>query len=60
VMPFHRLFGDFNGDARVDSIDFVAFRTAFGTVNTTFDLDGDGHVGASDFVRFREVFGLWI
>jgi len=60
VMPFHRLLGDFNGDGRVDSIDFTAFRTAFGTVNTTFDLDGDGHVGASDFMRFREVFGLWI
>jgi len=60
VLPFHRLLGDFNGDARVDSVDFVAFRTAFGTVNTTFDLDGDGHVGAGDFARFREMFGLWI
>lgn len=60
IVPFHRLLGDFNGDARVDGTDFAAFRAAFGTQSPLFDLDGDGQVGAGDFARFREVFGLMI
>jgi len=57
LMPFHRFFGDFDGDARVDGNDFEMFRNAFGSINQYFDLDGDGDTDARDFVRFRMVFG---
>lgn len=60
VLPFHRLLGDFDGDARVDSDDFMAFRTAFGTQTLVFDLNEDGQVDSGDFVMFRSVFGLGI
>jgi len=60
VMSFHRLLGDFNGDARVDGNDFAVFRTAIGSQNTTFDLNGDGQVNAVDFIQFRMTFGTWI
>ncbi|MBX7103983.1 MAG: hypothetical protein K1X57_07870 [Gemmataceae bacterium] len=53
VANFHRLFGDSNGDARVDSVDFLAFRLGLGLNNPAFDFDGDGIVGPSDFLQFR-------
>jgi len=56
----HRLFGDSNGDGRVDSVDFVAFRSAFGVTSPIFDFDNDGTVGSSDFAEFRKRFGLMI
>lgn len=60
VMSFHRLLGDFDGDARVDGSDFALFRTAIGSQITLFDLNGDGQVNAVDFVQFRMTFGTWI
>jgi len=57
TLPFHRLFGDADGDADVDAQDFGAFRLAFGTAAPTFDADGDGDVDASDFGQFRQRFG---
>lgn len=54
-----RLFGDGNGDARVDSTDFTLFRTVFGTSNGLyFDANNDGVVNSSDFVEFRKRFGI--
>jgi len=54
-----RLFGDGNGDARVDSTDFTLFRTVFGTSNGLyFDANNDGVVHSSDFVEFRKRFGI--
>ena len=60
---FFRLYGDFNGDRRVDIFDFLMFRSAFvnsssnKAVLTEFDFDGDGQVGISDFIELRNRFG---
>ncbi|MBX7105756.1 MAG: right-handed parallel beta-helix repeat-containing protein [Gemmataceae bacterium] len=48
-----RLYGDSNGDGRVDSTDFLAFRLGLSANNPIFDADGDGVVGPSDFLQFR-------
>src|SRR5262249_23043399 len=53
----HRLFGDADGDADVDAIDFGSFRGAYGTSNNVFDSDADGDVDAVDFGQFRQRFG---
>jgi len=58
VIAFHRLFGDGNGDARVDSTDFTAFRSAFGIASSMFDFHGDGVVSSTDFAEFRKRFGI--
>jgi len=61
VLPIHRLFGDGNGDRRVDSADFAAFRSVFGTSNVQiFDADNDGVVNSNDFAEFRKRFGMMI
>ena len=60
VLMFHRLFGDANGDARVDSIDFTAFRAAFGVASTAFDFYADGVVNSNDFAEFRKRFGVMV
>lgn len=56
VQQFHRLFGDINGDARVDSVDFLAFRIALLSPAPEFDFDANGIVNAADFLRFRIQF----
>jgi hypothetical protein len=62
----HRLFGDSNGDARVDNVDFFQFRSTFGlgTGNPAFlalfDYDGNGLVDNVDFFQFRPRFGTSI
>lgn len=54
-----RLFGDADGDASVNSIDFAAFRTFFGlSGSTTFDFNNDSLTNASDFSEFRKRFGI--
>lgn len=56
---FHRLFGDADGNARVDSDDFAVLRTFFGTSNGIhFDADNDGTVDSDDFNEFRKRFGI--
>jgi hypothetical protein len=55
-----RLFGDSNGDGRVDTTDLTAYRTAIGIASTTFDFNADGVVNSIDFVEFRKRFGLMI
>jgi hypothetical protein len=57
VTTVTRLFGDADGDADVDAVDFGAFRGAFGGGSPTFDYDGDGDVDAQDFGQFRARFG---
>lgn len=57
---FHRLFGDANGDQRVDAADFGAFRNAFGLGGSIFDFNNDGSTNASDFSQFRMRFGTSI
>jgi len=57
----HRLFGDGNGDRRVDSQDMLLLRQTFGTgLNLAFDYNGDGNVSSCDFTEFRKRFGLSI
>ncbi len=55
-----RLFGDVDGDADVDTTDFIQFRLSFGGSNFAFDFDGDGAVAANDFIQFRLRFGSMI
>lgn len=63
---FFRLFGDYNGDARVDFIDFAFFRNALGSqagdANYVdfFDFNNDGRVDFLDFAQFRSRLGTTI
>ncbi|MFK7769082.1 MAG: G8 domain-containing protein [Mariniblastus sp.] len=55
---FFRLFGDVNGDRRVNIVDFFQFRNAFrGPYNAAFDANGDGVINIIDFFQFRSRFG---
>src|SRR4029077_20554191 len=53
-----RLFGDADGNATVDGVDFGAFRTAFNTAISAFDFDNSGQVDGLDFGQFRARFGM--
>ena len=61
-----RLFGDGNGDRRVDNADFFQFRTTFGLASTNpaylafYDVNADGIVDNADFFQFRTRFGTSI
>ncbi len=63
---FFRLYGDINGDARVDFTDLFAFRAALGSqqgdtnYRAAFDYNGDGLVDFLDFFRFRPRLGTTI
>jgi len=54
---------DFNGDGRVDFIDYLNFAKHFGTNSSDadfdpqIDLDQNGIVGFADFVLFVQSFG---
>ncbi len=48
---------DFNGDGRVDFVDFFLFADAYGSTNAKFDLDGNGTVDFADFFKFVDAFG---
>jgi hypothetical protein len=58
VDTFSRLFGDANGNGRVDRQDVERFASAFGTrtgdaaYSPTFDFDGDGDVDLRDTLQF--------
>jgi serine/threonine protein kinase len=58
IANFHRLFGDFNGGAKVDDADLAAFprpyRSRAGMSNyvSSFDYNGDGIIDSSDYYRF--------
>jgi len=52
---FFRMFGDSNGDGRVDGADFNRLKAAFATNDPIFDFDGDGAVSsATNGVDFSE------
>jgi hypothetical protein len=60
---FFRFFGDSNGDATVNGLDFGLFRSAFGTALgdsnyvAYFDFNGDGVINGLDFGQFNLRFG---
>lgn len=60
---FHRLFGDNNGDRRVNLLDYRALRTTLGRsngsglFNDALDYDGGGSVNVLDLTQFRRRFG---
>jgi hypothetical protein len=62
----YRLYGDNNGDRRVDNADFFQFRTTFGRGTSEtgylalFDFNGDGRVDNTDFFQFRTRLGTSI
>jgi hypothetical protein len=41
---------DFDGDGKVDFVDFLRFAAAFGTTETQYDLNGNGRVDLHDFI----------
>ena len=55
VSNFYRMFGDANGDRRVDIADFGQFSTAYGSHSTDtnyrayFDWNNDGVIDIADF-----------
>jgi hypothetical protein len=57
VTSFFRLFGDGNGDGRVDVKDVARFLGALGkrqgeaSYLTYFDYDGDGRIGLADLAQ---------
>ena len=58
-----RFYGDVNGDAIVNGLDFGFFKNAFGTAAgdpnylSFLDLNGDGVINGFDFGQFRTRFG---
>ena len=54
-----RMFGDYNGDANVNGLDFGFFKNAFGTSSgdsnylAFFDFNGDGAINGFDFGQFK-------
>ena len=60
---FHRIFGDYDGDAGVSILDFNVFTPAFGSTSpapafkSPFDYDGDNGISIIDFNQFSPRFG---
>lgn len=54
---------DFDGNGRVDFLDFLSFARVYGSVSgdgvyqAAFDLDADGQIDFSDFLSFAQVYG---
>lgn len=48
--------GDFNKDAVLSILDFVAYQNAFVAGDESADIDGDGMLTILDFVAFQEAF----
>ncbi|MDB5298619.1 MAG: Thermophilic serine proteinase precursor, partial [Phycisphaerales bacterium] len=63
---FHRLFGDVNGDMRVNATDYQQFTAAFGSSNLTanylvyFDYNHDNRINANDYQQFSANFGKFL
>ncbi|MDB5301853.1 MAG: hypothetical protein JWO87_3516 [Phycisphaerales bacterium] len=63
VKTFHRLYGDINGDKRVNASDYQLFAAAFGSVNTSpnyvvyFDFNHDNRIISTDYQQFTRRFG---
>lgn len=60
---FHRLFGDANGDRKVNMVDYTRLRLTLGKssgnalFNSAFDYDGNGTINTIDLSQFRRRFG---
>ncbi|MDB5172175.1 MAG: hypothetical protein JWN51_948 [Phycisphaerales bacterium] len=60
---FHRLFGDINGDKRVNATDYQQFSAAFGASGTSpgyvayLDYNQDNRIIANDYHQFAARFG---
>ena len=63
---FYRLFGDANGDGRVDAADLALFRQSYGKSSGDpqflpyFDSNGDGRIDITDLRALRSRLGLRI
>ena len=57
------LRADFNGDGRVDGMDFLTWQSGFptssGATKATGDANGDGRVDGLDFLVWQSCFGVW-
>src|SRR5262249_14975117 len=66
ALSFFRLFGDVNGDGKVDDADRAAFLTAYpsrrgmSNYRDYFDFNGDGLIDAVDYDQFLRRFGTSI
>jgi uncharacterized repeat protein (TIGR03803 family) len=64
VDTFYRLYGDINGDGRVNNADYAAFLSTNGLkagqtgFNAGFDSDGDGRVNNNDYAAFLTTNGM--
>jgi hypothetical protein len=64
VYNFFRLFGDLNGDGKVDSTDSAAFMAAYrsfagqATYRSYFDFYNHGRVDATDYYMFLRRNGM--
>jgi hypothetical protein len=47
---------DFDGNGKVDFVDFLRFATAFGTSETQYDLNANGKVDLHDFIIFAKQY----
>ncbi len=60
---FYSLYGDNNGDRRVNVFDLLALRQTFSSstgdanFNASFDYGGDGRINVFDLLSFRQNFG---
>jgi len=54
----YRLYGDLDGNGRVDATDLAILRIAMRTNSPALDLNLDGRFNATDMVEFRKRFGL--
>jgi glucose/arabinose dehydrogenase len=61
-----RLYGDVNGDGKVDNADYFQLRSTFGLSTgqagflAAFDADGNGVIDNADYFQFRARFGATI
>ena len=47
---------DFDGNGKVEFVDFLRFAAAFGTNNATYDLNSNGIVDLPDFIVFAQQY----
>ena len=50
------LSADFDGNGKVEFLDFLAFAQAFGSTESRFDFNGDSTVNFSDFLSFVQLY----
>lgn len=61
---FYRLYGDINGDKRVNATDLAQMNNTFGLRSTQvgfiagFDVNNDGRINATDLAQLNNTFGI--